>query len=114
MTIMIAWSYVSQFLTLATQPDSPLKTSYEEAAIYLQTYKAYENKSPDSIKERIDKDYTSLLRASLTSVKSVNKTDVTTLRTHFGVSHLSIGTTTTRCKADHGRTTVVRKHCKSD
>ncbi|KAF9520979.1 hypothetical protein BS47DRAFT_1370196 [Hydnum rufescens UP504] len=58
--------------------------SNEEVAIYLQTYKAYENKSPDSIKERVDKDYPSLLRAALTSIKGVNKTDVTTLRTHFG------------------------------
>ena len=39
------------------------------------------------IKERVDKDYNSVLRASLTSIKGVNKTDVTTLRTHFGVSH---------------------------
>lgn len=60
-------------------------TSFEECALYLQTYKAYENRPPDSIKERVDKDYSSVLRSALTSVKGVNKTDVTTLRTHFGV-----------------------------
>lgn len=38
------------------------------------------------IKERIDKDYNSMLRTSLTSISKVNKTDVETLRTSFGVS----------------------------
>jgi len=64
-TIMVAWSY-------------------EEVAIYLQTYKAFENKSADSIKERVDQDYSSILRAALTGIKGVNKTDVVSLRTHFG------------------------------
>ena len=69
--------------------------SYEEVAIYLQTYKAFENKSADSIKERVDQDYSSILRAALTSIKGVNKTDVVSLRTHFGVSgHVSLPSTT--------------------
>jgi len=36
------------------------------------------------IKERVDKDYTSMLRTSLTSISKVNKTDVETLRNSFG------------------------------
>ncbi|KAG8811433.1 ssDNA endonuclease and repair protein rad10 [Serendipita sp. 399] len=56
----------------------------EEAGVYLSTYKLFEHKPPDLIKERIDNDYTSILRSVLTSVKSVNKTDVMTLRTNFG------------------------------
>lgn len=37
------------------------------------------------IKERVDKDYASMLRTSLTSISKVNKTDVETLRSSFGV-----------------------------
>ncbi|KAG8979816.1 ssDNA endonuclease and repair protein rad10, partial [Tulasnella sp. 427] len=58
--------------------------SMEEAAQYIMTYKAYENKPPNMIKERIDQDYNSILRNALTSIKGVNKTDVVTLRTTFG------------------------------
>jgi len=36
------------------------------------------------IKERVDKDYASMLRTSLTSISKVNKTDVETLRMAFG------------------------------
>ncbi|KIO32251.1 hypothetical protein M407DRAFT_66861, partial [Tulasnella calospora MUT 4182] len=67
--------------------------SMEEAAQYITTYKAYENKSPNMIKERVDQDYNSILRNALTSIKGVNKTDVVTLRTTFGdftsMSHAS-------------------------
>jgi len=37
------------------------------------------------IKERVDKDYNSVLRTALTSISKVNKTDVETLRTALGV-----------------------------
>jgi DNA excision repair protein ERCC-1 len=37
------------------------------------------------IKERVDKDYHSVLRAALTSINKVNKTDVEILRTSIGV-----------------------------
>ncbi|KLO08867.1 hypothetical protein SCHPADRAFT_981229 [Schizopora paradoxa] len=60
--------------------------SAEEAGTYLATYKAFEHKSPDLIKERQEKDYQSILRAALTSINKVNKTDVETLRTTFGVT----------------------------
>lgn len=48
-------------------------------------YKQYEFKPPDMIKERIDKDYSSILHSTLTSIPRVNKTDVETLRSTFGV-----------------------------
>ncbi|OCB88776.1 DNA repair protein rad10 [Sanghuangporus baumii] len=58
--------------------------SNEEAGMYLSTYKAFEHKPPDLIKERVDKEYNAMLRAALTSINKVNKTDVETLRTTFG------------------------------
>ncbi|KAF9950019.1 ssDNA endonuclease and repair protein rad10 [Mortierella alpina] len=58
--------------------------SNEEAARYIETFKAYENKAPDAIKERIDNDYLSKLTDSLTQVQSINKTDVVTLSSTFG------------------------------
>ncbi|KAL0956529.1 hypothetical protein HGRIS_002670 [Hohenbuehelia grisea] len=56
----------------------------EEAGHYLATFKQFEHKPPDMIKERVDKDYPSILRSALTSINRVNKTDVETLRTTFG------------------------------
>ncbi|KAJ6499980.1 restriction endonuclease type II-like protein [Mycena vitilis] len=58
--------------------------STEEAGHYLATFKQFEHKPPDLIKERVDKDYDSILRSALTSISKVNKTDVETLRTSFG------------------------------
>jgi DNA excision repair protein ERCC-1 len=51
-------------------------------------YKQYESKPPDIIKERVDKDYHAVLRSALTSIPKVNKTDVETLRSTFGVSNI--------------------------
>ncbi|KAF8530569.1 restriction endonuclease type II-like protein [Hysterangium stoloniferum] len=59
--------------------------SVDEAALYLTTFKQYEHKPPDLIKERVEKDYNSILRSALTSIKSINKTDVETLRSNCGV-----------------------------
>jgi len=56
----------------------------DEVAYYITTFKQFEHKPPDLIKERVDKDYTSMLRTALTSISKVNKTDVETLRTAFG------------------------------
>ncbi|KAI0699570.1 restriction endonuclease type II-like protein, partial [Cytidiella melzeri] len=64
-TIMVAWNL-------------------EEAGYYLATYKQFEHKPPDLIKERVDKDYNSMLRTALTSISKVNKTDVEILRTSIG------------------------------
>ncbi|KAJ7072248.1 restriction endonuclease type II-like protein [Mycena amicta] len=58
--------------------------SVEEAGHYLSTFKQFEHKPPDMIKERVDKDYDSVVRSALTSISKVNKTDVETLRTSFG------------------------------
>ncbi|THH04406.1 hypothetical protein EW145_g5540 [Phellinidium pouzarii] len=58
--------------------------SNEEAGMYLTTYKMFEHKSPDLIKERVDKEYGAMLRSALTSINKVNKMDVETLRTSFG------------------------------
>ena len=60
-------------------------TSLEEANIYLSTYNLFKHKPPDITKERVEKDYISILQATLTSVRGIKKTDVTTLRTTFGV-----------------------------
>ncbi|KAG5456082.1 MAG: hypothetical protein BJ554DRAFT_4278, partial [Olpidium bornovanus] len=62
--------------------------SNEEAGRYLETFKSFEHKPPDLIRERVDEKegYLGRLAAVLTSVKSVNKTDVVTLASHFGVS----------------------------
>ena len=42
------------------------------------------------IKERVDKDYSSVFRSALTSISKVNKTDVETLRSSIGVRSLSL------------------------
>ncbi|ETW10128.1 hypothetical protein, variant 1 [Aphanomyces invadans] len=49
-----------------------------------ETLKAYENKSAALIKEKIDGDFNSQLVDVLTTVRSVNKTDVLTLSGSFG------------------------------
>merc|ERR1719400_2393938 len=65
LTIMLAWSH-------------------EEAGRILETYKQFEGKPPDLIMEKSNPDPHSKLVDSLTSVKSVNKTDATTLLSVFG------------------------------
>ncbi|ORX91967.1 DNA repair protein rad10, partial [Basidiobolus meristosporus CBS 931.73] len=61
-----------------------LAWSQEEAGRYLETYKSFEHKPPDLIKEKVDNDYLSKATDSLTQIKSVNKTDVLTLLSSFG------------------------------
>uniref|UniRef100_A0A8B9QBY8 DNA excision repair protein ERCC-1 n=1 Tax=Apteryx owenii TaxID=8824 RepID=A0A8B9QBY8_APTOW len=61
-----------------------LAWSPEEAGRYLETYKAYEQKPADLLKERVEQDFLSRMTDCLTSVKSVNKTDTTSLLTTFG------------------------------
>jgi len=58
--------------------------SVDEAAFYLTIFKQHEHKPPDLIKERVEKDYNSILRSVLTSIKGINRTDVETLRTNCG------------------------------
>lgn len=61
-----------------------LAWSNDEAARYLETLKTYEHKSADQLQEHVAKDYISQLTSVLTSVKSINKTDVVTLSSTFG------------------------------
>ncbi|XP_050170153.1 DNA excision repair protein ERCC-1-like [Myiozetetes cayanensis] len=58
--------------------------SPEEAGRYLETYKAYEQKPPDLLRERVEHDFVSRMTDCLTSVKSVNRTDVLSLLSAFG------------------------------
>ncbi|ORY89614.1 restriction endonuclease type II-like protein [Leucosporidium creatinivorum] len=58
--------------------------SAQEVARYLEIYKSFERKPPDLIKERVDNSYMAHLTSALTSVRGVNKTDVTTLASNFG------------------------------
>ncbi|XP_014430688.2 DNA excision repair protein ERCC-1 isoform X1 [Pelodiscus sinensis] len=61
-----------------------LAWSPEEAGRYLETYKAYEQKPADLLKEKVDQDFLSKVTDCLTSVKSVNKTDTLSLFSTFG------------------------------
>lgn len=63
-----------------------LANSNQEAARYLEIYKNFEKKPADLIKARVDTDYMSQLNTALTNVKGVNKSDVVTLISNFGVS----------------------------
>ncbi|CAL1269255.1 unnamed protein product [Larinioides sclopetarius] len=63
-TLMVAWSA-------------------EEAGMYLETYKTFENKSADLIKEKQDSDHYSQLIDCLTTIRSINKTDATVLLSNF-------------------------------
>ncbi|KAJ8903725.1 hypothetical protein NDN08_004825 [Rhodosorus marinus] len=56
----------------------------KEAGRYLESYRIYENKSADSIMQRVDEDYYSKLHGTLSSVRMVNKTDVKSLSMNFG------------------------------
>ncbi|KAM6188799.1 LOW QUALITY PROTEIN: DNA excision repair protein ERCC-1 [Sarcoramphus papa] len=60
--------------------------SPEEAGRYLETYKAYEQKPPDLLKERVEQDFLSRMTDCLTSVKSVNKTDALSLLTAWSLA----------------------------
>lgn len=60
--------------------------SAEELGRYLELYKSFERKGPELIKEKTEKDYMSQLNHVLTTVRGVNKTDVLTLSSNFGVS----------------------------
>ncbi|KAM6427674.1 DNA excision repair protein ERCC-1 isoform 2-T2 [Liasis olivaceus] len=65
-----------------------LAWSPEEAGRYLETYKAYEQKPADLLKEKVEQDYLSRVTDCLTSVKSVNRTDALSLLSTFGAKRL--------------------------
>lgn len=58
--------------------------SEREAARYLETLRSYDNKGTESIQERVGDDYSSRLNAALSSIRGVNRTDVSTLAFTFG------------------------------
>lgn len=58
--------------------------SEREAARYLETLRSYDSKGAESIQERVDDDYASKLNAALSSIRGVNRTDVSTLAFTFG------------------------------
>ncbi|XP_043987904.1 DNA excision repair protein ERCC-1 [Gambusia affinis] len=60
-----------------------LAWSTEEAGRYLETYKSYEKKPADLLKEQVEKDYLSKVTDCLTTVKPINKTDAITLLSTF-------------------------------
>ncbi|KAG9293063.1 hypothetical protein G9A89_016425 [Geosiphon pyriformis] len=61
-----------------------LAWSHEEAARYIETYKAYEHRPPSLIMEKVESDYHAKLTHCLTQIRSLNKTDVLTLASNFG------------------------------
>ncbi|KAL7980672.1 hypothetical protein Chor_001826 [Crotalus horridus] len=77
-----------------------LAWSPEEAGRYLETYKAYEQKPADLLKEKVEQDYLSRVTDCLTSVKSVNKTDTLSLLSTFGVSEPSLANIVQASKED--------------
>ncbi|OXH30245.1 DNA excision repair protein ERCC-1 [Cryptococcus neoformans] len=58
--------------------------SNEEVAQYLVTFKQFEHKSADTLKERVQQTYHDQLAHVLTSGKKVNKTDADNLAAEFG------------------------------
>lgn len=56
----------------------------EDAGKIIETYKIYENKPPDAIMERSDTAPHQKLVNALTTVRSINRTDATTLLSTFG------------------------------
>ncbi|GLE11810.1 hypothetical protein PINS_up024504 [Pythium insidiosum] len=71
-------------ITLLSQFTLILSWSWLEAARYIETLKAYENKAATLIKEKVDTDFLAQANDVLTTVRSVNKTDVVTLLSTFG------------------------------
>lgn len=58
--------------------------SEREAARYLETLRCYDCKGADGIQERVGSDYAARVNAALSSVRGVNRTDVSTLMFTFG------------------------------
>jgi DNA excision repair protein ERCC-1 len=69
--------------TVACNITMILAWSEIDAGKYIETLKQYEHKSPDMIKEKVNEDSFAKLTSCLCQIKSVNKTDVVTLRSNF-------------------------------
>lgn len=66
--------------------------SNEEAARYLETFKAYESKDASSIQKREKDNFIDQVADVLTTVRSINKTDSSQLLSQFGSLKQLIGT----------------------
>lgn len=75
-------------LSLSTRFTIMLAWSIEEAGRYIELFKSYEKKPADLLMGRTNPDYMATLSDALTSVRSVNKTDVVTLISTFGACFL--------------------------
>ncbi|CAO3626431.1 unnamed protein product [Cunninghamella blakesleeana] len=67
-----------------------LSWSMEETGRYLETFKAFESKSHDMIREKMNNntdDFYSQMTDTLTNIRSINKTDCLTLLSNFGSFH---------------------------
>ncbi|KAJ1905332.1 ssDNA endonuclease and repair protein rad10 [Tieghemiomyces parasiticus] len=71
-------------IAVLTRMTMVLAWSTEEAGRYIETFKALENQAPDTIREKVEAGYLARLTDALTSVRSVNKTDATTLVANLG------------------------------
>ena len=60
--------YVHVRRTSAVKARYEIFYSYEEAGRYLETYKAFENKPPDMLMEKIDSDFSSRVSHSIRSL----------------------------------------------
>jgi DNA excision repair protein ERCC-1 len=60
-----------------------LAWSIDDCAKYIDTFVSFENKTPDSIREKVNDNHFSKFSSLMTGIKSVNKTDVVTLSTQF-------------------------------
>jgi NAD-dependent DNA ligase len=58
--------------------------SNQESARYLETWKNYENKAPTIIQSKEETEYLPRMNKVLTNIRSINKTDVSTLLDVFG------------------------------
>lgn len=61
-----------------------LARSPEDAGRIIETYKIYEHKPPDLIMEKTETSIRQKLISALTSVRSINRTDASTLLNNFG------------------------------
>lgn len=71
-------------ISILTDVTLMLAWSAEEAGRIIETYKIFENKPPDMIMEKQESGPYQKLLSTLTTVRSINRTDATTLLTTFG------------------------------
>ncbi len=78
--------FMLQITRLCVQHDFTMLCAFTmpEAARYLETLQAYEFKPPDALQERLETTYLPRAQEALTTVRSLNKTDVVSLLSHFG------------------------------